>query len=145
MDVVGSIVWFVLIIAFVVFEAATAQIVSIWFIIGSVVAFVLALFGLPVWLQISAFVVVSAAMLLAFRPLVKRRMQRLSEATNADMVIGKTAVVTEEINNELGTGHVRVQNLTWTARSSRDDVVIKEEKTVTVLRIEGVKLIVEKN
>jgi membrane protein implicated in regulation of membrane protease activity len=138
------IAWIVLLIVLVVVEASTAQLVTIWFAFGSFVALMANLFHASVWLQITLFVVVSLVSLAATRPLVKKFTKRSRTPTNADMVIGKSALVVEEINNSLATGLVKVNGVTWTARSS-DNSVIPKEATVSVEKIEGVKLIVSVN
>ena len=92
--------------------------------------------------QIPVFIVVSAAALIITRPLVKKFINRKIQPTNADMAIGKTAIVTVPVNNEDGTGEVKLNGTVWTARSE-NGIVIGNGKRVKVLRIEGVKLIVE--
>ena len=72
----------------------------------------------------------------------KNRVNKKSQPTNADRCIGAPAIVTEEINNLLGTGAVRINGLIWTARSLSDDT-IPINSTVTIKAIDGVKLIVE--
>ena len=64
-------------------------------------------------------------------------------ATNADRVLGKTARVTEVIDNTIPTGAVYIDGKTWTARSANDEVIAVSEM-VRVVKMEGVKLIVEK-
>lgn len=59
------------------------------------------------------------------------------------MTIGKECRVTETINNIAGTGAVYVDGKTWTARSGNDEI-IEAGELVSPIRIEGVKLIVEK-
>ena len=68
---------------------------------------------------------------------------RKAEPTNADMVIGKTGVVTEVIDNLAPSGQVKVAGAVWTARS-QDDSVIGENEKVIVKEISGVKLLVIK-
>ena len=75
------------------------------------------------------------------RPLVKKYVNSKSQPTNADMVIGKEALVTEAIDNVEGVGAVAVGGKVWTARSA-DGQPVETGSIVTVLRIEGVKLIV---
>ena len=91
--------------------------------------------------SLGIFLVVAAVALALMRPLAGKYMTPKNVATNADRAIGKEAVVTEEIDNLKGQGAVAVCGVTWTARSD-DDRVIPAGETVTVLRIEGVKLFV---
>ena len=58
------------------------------------------------------------------------------------VVLGAVAVVTQEIDNRSATGQVKVSGQIWTARSQGEDP-IPVGTSVTVLRIEGVKLIVQ--
>lgn len=137
-----SIVWVVLMVVFLVVEAATAGLTCIWFAIGSLAALIAALFDAQLWLQIVWFLVISFVTLYFTRPLVKKHVNSRSQPTNADMVIGKEALVTEDIDNVEATGAVSVGGKVWTARSA-DGGRIKSGAVVSVLRIEGVKLIVE--
>ena len=136
-------VWLVLLVVFVVFEAATVQLVSVWFALGALAALIAAICHGPAWLQITLFILVSAISFAVTRPLVKKFSTSKIQKTNADRCIGDTAVVTEEINNLEAKGLVKVDGNIWTARSENNDVIPAGEK-VTVIKIEGVKLIVKK-
>ena len=129
-------------VVFLVVEAATAGLTCIWFAIGSLAALIAALFDAQLWLQIVWFLVISFVTLYFTRPLVKKYVNSRSQPTTADMVIGKEALVTEDIDNVEATGAVSVGGKVWTARSA-DGGRIKSGAVVSVLRIEGVKLIVE--
>lgn len=136
-----SIVWVAVMLIFLIVEAATAGLTCIWFAIGALAALIAALFGAPLWLQIIWFFVISFVTLYFTRPLVKKYVNSKSQPTNADMVIGKEALVTEAIDNVEGVGAVAVGGKVWTARSA-DGQPVETGSIVTVLRIEGVKLIV---
>lgn len=136
-----SIVWVVIMVVFLVVEAATAGLTCIWFAIGALAALIAALFGAPIWLQLVWFFVVSVVTLYFTRPLVLKYVNSRSQPTNADMVIGKEALVTEAIDNVESAGAVAVGGKVWTARSDNGEP-IEVGSIVTVLRIEGVKLIV---
>lgn len=75
--------WVVALVVFLIVEAVTAGLVSIWFVFGSLVALICAALGAAVWLQIFWFVIVSVATLVLTRPLVKRYVDSRSVATNA--------------------------------------------------------------
>ena len=136
-----SIVWVVIMVVFLVVEAATAGLTCIWFAIGALAALIAALFGAPIWLQLVWFFVVSVVTLYFTRPLVLKYVNSRSQPTNADLVIGKEALVTEAIDNVESAGAVAVGGKVWTARSENGEP-IEVGSIVTVLRIEGVKLIV---
>lgn len=134
--------WIVLMVLLIILEASTVQLVSIWFAIGALGALLVSLLspGSTV-IQIAVFVIVSLIALVVTRPLVKKFTKAKIQPTNADRFVGADAVVTEEINNSLGTGLVNSKGTIWTARSV-DGEIIPVNTSVTVDRIEGVKLIV---
>ena len=133
-----AIFWIAAMIFFIIVEAATVGLASIWFAIGSVAALICALAHGPVW-----FVAVSALTLFLTRPLVKKYVTARAVPTNADRNIGRTAVVTERIDNLKATGAVKVDGLIWTARSTDDDVTIEKDAVVVIREIRGVKAMVE--
>ena len=137
-----STIWLLMAIALVVGEALTVGLTFIWFAVGALGGLIVAVLGGPIWLQVVVFLALSALALALVRPVAARLMQSGRVATNADRIIGKTAVVIETIDNLAGKGQVKVAGQIWTARSERD-VVIPQDTEVTVLRIEGVKVFVE--
>lgn len=135
--------WIIAMVVFLVIEAVTVGIVSVWFAIGALFAMATAMLGANLWVQITVFLVVSAIALYFTRPLVKKFVNNKVEPTNADMLIGKECRVVETIDNLSGTGAVYVDGKTWTARTV-DEEIIPEGQLVKAERIEGVKLIVSK-
>lgn len=135
--------WIIAMVVFLVIEAVTVGIVSVWFAIGALFAMVTAMLGANLWVQITVFLVVSAIALYFTRPLVKKFVNNKVEPTNADMLIGKECRVVETIDNLSGTGAVYIDGKTWTARTV-DEEIIPEGQLVKAERIEGVKLIVSK-
>ena len=121
--------WIAVIIIAIALEAATAQLVSIWFAGGGLAGLIAHFLHAPFWLQVIAAAVATLILLLATRPLVRRFLRGKETRTNADRVVGRTAVVTEPIGSD------------WTARSL-DGGAIPAGAQVRVERIEGVKLIV---
>ena len=130
-----------MIIIAIALEAATAQLVSLWFAGGGLAGLIAHFLHAPFWLQVIAAAVATLILLLATRPLVRRFLRGKETRTNADRVVGRTAVVTEPIDNVLAKGRVSVLGSDWTARSL-DGGAIPAGAQVRVERIEGVKLIV---
>lgn len=137
------IIWAALIIVFGVLEAATAQLVSIWFVIGAIAGFIAALFDASLTVQIIVFIAVTILALVATRPIVKKFVHAKKQPTNADRVLNQTGIVIEEINNIKATGQVKVDGKVWSAKSA-DDSIIPVNEQITIKEISGVKLIVEK-
>ncbi len=137
----SSIIWLVFTLVLFAFEAFTAALVSIWFAIGAVAAFISSLiFPNNYILQIVVFLAVSLLMLLVTRPLAKKYMpsKKNVQPTNTERLIGRRAVVTEPIKADK-KGRVYVDGQSWSATSSAefdtDDVCIVES-------IEGATLMV---
>lgn len=133
--------WLAAIVVFVIAEAATVQLVSVWFAIGSLGGLIVAMLNGPVWLQATVFVLISAIILIFLRPIVKKLTGGKYSPTNADRLIGSVCRVTEKIDNVAAIGAVSAQGKTWSARS-KTGVPIAEGSLVRILAINGVKLIV---
>ena len=134
-------VWLCLIVAFVVIEAVTVNLVSIWFIGGSVAGLVCALLGASPLLQWTVWILVSAALLALLRPMLKKHLRVTPTKTNADRLVGQEALVTEDIDNLRETGAIRINGVLWTAKST-DDAQIPTGTRVIITRIEGAKVYV---
>lgn len=134
-------VWIIAAAVFLIVEAITAAMSSIWFLAGSLAALAAAALGADIWIQALLFVGVSAVCFALLYPRLKKLLRRDRQPTNADMVIGQQCVVTQRIDNLAGTGAVFVDGKTWTARSAHGETV-ELGAVVTAKDIEGVKLIV---
>lgn len=134
--------WAAAIILFGVAEAVTAQLVSIWFLIGAIAALIAAFFGANLIIQIIVFIAVSILALVITRPLVKKYINPKKEHTNADRVIGQVGIVAEDIDNIKATGQVKADGKIWTARAT-DNSIIPSGCEVIIEKIDGVKLIVK--
>ena len=111
--------------------------------VGAFLAFLCAIFGASMQIQIVVFVISSLLLIAFIRPIVTKLFKSNNVAMNSDSVIGKNAIVIKKIDNLHGKGQVKVAGEVWSAISSDGDD-IEEGATVIVLRIEGVKLIVKK-
>lgn len=133
--------WLVALIGFGVAEAATVGLVSIWFAGGALVALIAAGAGANIAVQIVLFLVVSAVLLAGLRPFMRHVITPKKTRTNADRHLGKTALVTEEINNLQESGAVKLDGVTWTARSESGEIIPVGTK-ITILRMTGAKVYV---
>ena len=131
-------IWIAAIIIFGIAEAATAGLVSIWFVVGAVAALVATELGAALWLQFAVFLIVSILALIATRPLARKMLDKTIVPTNADRVLHHEAKVTETVDNENATGAVYIDGKTWTARSE-DGNIIPKGKKARIVRMEGVK------
>ena len=136
-----TVIWIVLLVLFLILEAATVQLVSAWFALGELCPLLANLCGVGVIWQIVLFLIVSAICLIATRPLVKKMTPTKIQKTNADRCLGAEAVVLQELNTLKSTGLVKAMGNTWTARAE-DGSVIPKDAVVIVRKMDGVKLIV---
>lgn len=134
--------WFAIILIAAFIEINTMDLTSVWFSIGALISFILAIIGFDIIYQVIVFIVVSVLLLLSVKPIAKNYFRTNLVNTNADRLIGKIATCTKEIKPG-ERGEVKIDGQYWTAITSGDDSVLVDEK-VEVLAIEGVKLIVVK-
>ncbi|MBE5905955.1 MAG: NfeD family protein [Lachnospiraceae bacterium] len=136
------IAWLVILVAMLVIELATLGLTTIWFAGGAAVAVLANVLGLSPVIQIVLFLIVSVLLLALTRPVAVRHLNKNRTKTNAESLIGRTGFVLEEINNLKATGCVSVDGQEWTARTTKDGVVLAKDAVVTIQEIQGVKLIV---
>ena len=146
-----AIFWIIAMIVFGIMEAVTAGVVSVWFVVGSILPLILAILGVSIWIQIIAFMVVSILCILLLRPLSEKLASKnskenmLGDTKLEQGPIGKTCKVTERISNIDCTGAVYIDGKTWTARidESCDYDHINKDELVEVVNVSGVKLLVK--
>ena len=137
----AAILWLILMVVLLITEASTVTLVSLWFAGGALAALLMSLLGAAVWIQVLAFLAVSAVLLTALRPIAKKHFTPKLTATNVDSVIGSTGLVTAAIDNVSAAGQVKLGAMVWTARAT-DGAPIPEGTLVKVDKIEGVKAFV---
>ena len=137
---IWSIIWLALMILFVILEAATVQLICIWFAAGSLAAMLVSSMGGPIWLQLLVFFTLSIVLFALLWPLAKKHFKPKLVATNADALVGKVCKVTEAID-PLEGGRVKVGDVTWSARSEGNEAIPAGEQ-VKILKIQGAKVFV---
>ena len=135
-----AVIWLALAVIFLIIEAITVGLATIWFAAGAFAAFVLSLLNVPVLAQVVIFLAVSCCLLVFTRKIFVEKLRTGSESTNVDALIGETGIVTEEIR-PLTVGQVKINGQVWSALG-KDDETIEKDRLVKVIAIEGVKLIV---
>ncbi|MCH5210306.1 MAG: NfeD family protein [Oscillospiraceae bacterium] len=137
-------VWLIGIIVFLILEGVTYQLVSIWFAVGAAGGLIASVMGARFNIQMTVFLAISIVLLICLRPVSKKLLRTKKEKTNVDSLIGKDVLITKEVNNLLGNGEGKINGMQWTVRNADGDTVIPEGETVTVEKVEGVKLIVKR-
>lgn len=136
-------IWLIVAVAAAVIEGATMGLASIWFVPPALIVLLLSLTGIPLWLQIVIFVVLSILAFVFLYPWAKKHLKLGKTKTNYEAVIGKTGVVLLTIDNMKAEGQVKVDGQIWSAKSSVEDVLIEKGKEVKILEVKGVKIICE--
>lgn len=135
--------WLIVAAAALVIEIISLGLSSIWFTGGGIVAAIIAFMDGPLWIQAVAFVVVSTVLLLLMRPLAKKRLRIGEEKTNIDSMIGRIEKILVTVDNNAGTGLLKIGDVEWRA-VSEDGSVIPDGTLVKISKIEGTKLYVKR-
>ena len=136
-----TLIWLGLVVLFLIVEAATVTMVSLWFAGGALAALAVSALGGGLLLQMLAFILVSTGLLALLRPLARKHFTPKLTKTNVDSVIGTEGYVTADIDNVAATGTVKLGAMEWTARSANGEK-ISTGTLVKVEKIEGVKAFV---
>jgi len=135
--------WLIVMVIFLVVEIITLGLSTIWFAAGALVAYVAALIGANLAVQIIIFLVVSLVALFFTRPIALRYFNKDRQKTNVDTIIGMKVKVVEKIDNINSNGKVLINGIEWTARAAGNEIFEKDE-LVVVKEVSGVKVICEK-
>ena len=104
-----TVIWLSLFVLFLVIEIITMGLTTIWFAGGALVAFLVAVLGLGLGVQIIIFAIVSLALLAVTRPLAMKYFNQERQKTGAELLIGQKALVIEEIDTLSSKGRVEVR------------------------------------
>lgn len=140
----GTWLWLGLFVILLAVETATMDLTTIWFAIGSLVAYIISLLGLAFIPQLIIFNILSFGLLIFARPVSVRKINSDIVKTNVDSIIGEEVLVIEEINIRKGTGVVLINGIEWTARAFHKEEVLPADILVKIEAIEGVKVMVTK-
>ncbi|MDO4996236.1 MAG: NfeD family protein [Bacilli bacterium] len=132
--------WGLAFLVFIVIELATVNLVTIWFAVGSLITLFVSLYVDSEIIQIIIFIIASLVSLVVTKPIASKLKIKNIEPTNSDRYVGKSGEVTKKITPK-EKGEVKVLGTIWTAVS---DETLEVGEEIKVKKIEGVKLIVEK-
>lgn len=137
------IIWLGIFVLAIVIEALSAELITVWFALGGLIALIISFIpGVPWWVELIVFMVISVATLLCLRPLATRLLKRNIVNSNIDEMIhkkGKMIKACDQVNR----GEVKINGVIWTAISSDEHQEIKEGALVEVLAVDGNKLVVK--
>lgn len=135
--------WLAILVVSLVVEALTATLTAVWFVPSAAICMILAAFSVPVYVQICVFIIASGLFMLLFYKKLRDHIFKKSEKTNLDAVISSEAIVEEDIFPHK-TGRVKIGGISWSAIISNNSEPLYKDEICKVIRIEGVKVLVEK-
>ena len=139
------IIWLGVFVLALIVEAATSELVSIWFAAGALVPLILSFIpGVEWWIEVIVFAVLSFAAFLFLRPLLKKLIKKDRVDTNIDEIIGKKGIMTIA-STDLESGEAKVNGVLWTAVNVNENEPLEKGSKITVVAINGNKLIVKEN
>jgi len=144
MEITSTMIWLALVIIFLVIEILTVGLTSIWLAGGALAGLLLDIADCNLWIQIGAAIIVTVLLLIFTRPFAMKHINRDHEKTNYEGIIGKVVRITQTVDNINQTGRTLLNGQEWTVRSSRDEEILEPGTICKVVKISGVKLIVEK-
>ena len=142
-QIVMTIMWAAFFLGALFIEAQTAELIAVWFVPGALASLILSTFNVAIWIQWVVFAVISAVLVILALTIFRKKLLRNfgKEKTDTELLIGKTALVTERIDNDAMTGAVKVDGKEWSARMSDNCEYAEVGEFVEIESISGVKLI----
>lgn len=135
-------IWLIASGIFFICEIITVGFLVFWLGIGALIAMLVSFFTSNIIIQMSVFVVSSGLLILLTRPLVNKISKKDVVPTNVYSLIGKKAVVTEDIDWVTGKGQIKFEGEIWSAKS-KEQINIPAGSEVEIVSIEGVKAFVK--
>ena len=133
--------WLAAAVCFLILEAATVSMTSIWFAVGSAAALLSCLVTGSFRVQAVVFIAVSTLCLLALKPLCSR-LRKPPTATNGDRALGREAIALTSVSAE-ATGRVRLDGVDWNAQCATPGDTLAPGSRCRITEIHSTLLIVE--
>ena len=132
-------IWLAIVIILSIIEAATVNLVSIWFVVSGIITMIVTLLTDNLTIQITTFLLLGIIFMLLTRKTIKKISPEKAK-TNLDRIIGMEGIVTEKITKTT-PGEVKVDGKKWTAIANN---TIDTGPAVKILEINSTKLKVER-
>ncbi len=138
-------IWLSILIASVIVEIMTTDLISIWFAPGALVAIFFCLSSkIPFWVSIIVFLVISFTCLASLRKIALKFLlkKKTNTATNTDLYIGQTYIV-ETSSDDKVLATCKINGVVWNVKEKNGKPLLVGDKIETI-SIEGSKFIVKK-
>ena len=138
-------IWVIVALVFVIIEIFTTGFAVMCISFGCLFGAAVSLFELDVKWQLLAFAVGTVLAFLTVRPLVYKFFYKKGQEvkTNAEALVGRRAIVTERVGDEMHPGRVKVDGDDWKA-ISLDAEPIEVGETVEIMAINSIIVTVKK-
>jgi len=135
-------IWLIAAGVFLILEIFTLGFLVFWLGIGCLLAMLVSFFTSSIVIQTTVFVISSTILIFATKPLVKKLTEKDTTKTNVYSIVGKKAMVIEDIDWVSGTGQIKYEGQVWSAKT-KEQVNIQKGTEVEIESIEGVKAFVK--
>lgn len=135
-------IWLITAGVFFVLEIFTAGFLVFWFGIAALLAMLVSFITNNLIVQTTVFVIFSALLIFATKPLVKKLSNKDNIKTNVYSLTGKKAIVIEDIDWATSSGQIKIEGQIWSAKT-KEQVNIPKGTEVEIESIEGVKAFVK--
>lgn len=135
-------IWLIAAGVFLVLEIFTVGFLVFWLGLGALLAMLVSFITDSVIIQTTVFVISSGLLIFATKPLVKKFSQNDNVKTNVYSLVGKRAIVVENIDWASGLGQIKIEGQVWSAKT-KEQVNIPKGTEVEIESIEGVKAFVK--
>ena len=139
------IVWLILAGFFFFIEILTVGFLIFWLGLGALLAMAISFLTDNLFIQIGLFVISSTIFIIFTKPLLKKFLKTEEIKTNTSGLVGKKAIVIEDIDNIQGKGKAKIGGEVWTVKTYDDTEKIVKDTEVEILGVTGVKLLVTAN
>lgn len=135
-------IWLIAAGVFFIIEIFTVGFLIFWLGVGSLIAMLVSLFTDSVIAQTAVFVISSGLLIFATKPLAKKFSKKDTVPTNVYSIVGKKAIVIEDIDWARGKGLIKSEGEVWSAKT-KEQINIPKGTEVEIESIEGVKAFVK--
>ena len=135
-------IWLIASGVFIIIEIFTVGFLFFWLAIASLISMLVSFITESIIIQTAVFVISSAILIFATKPLMDKLAKKDKTATNVYSLIGKKAVVIKEIDWASGKGQIKFEGEVWSAKTN-EQVNIPKGTEVEIESIDGVKAFVK--
>ena len=134
-------IWGIVALASLVAEIATRVRVALCIFLAALICVPVSLFAENPALEIALFLLLSCLSLCLRFVFTRPKRMKADEGLDEEKIVGSRCRVTERIDNAAGSGQAKCHGLDFAARALDDDDVFEAGNTVTVVALEGVRLV----